>query len=126
METQTITASELRASLRQFTGTEHYYEHRGVGRTMIYLTDGCKYLAEKAQCYWLFDLILSYQHRKDISNTQVQVWILKKQEDKTWTVHCTDGNFTVLARQDIQYSDFPLDEIKIYLEDGVALLPSEH
>ncbi len=125
METKTITPGQLKASLAQFTGTEHYYQHKSIGSSIL-LTDGCKYLAENAQCYWLFDLIMSYQHRKDIKQARLQVWILKKQDDITWIVHCTDGNHTVLARQDITYSDFPLDEITIWFADSVAMLPSEY
>ncbi len=126
METVTMSAGVLKAALRNFTGTEAYHQHRSLGKCSILLTDGCHYLAEKAQCYWLVDLIMSYQHRKDIADTLLQVWILKKQEDNTWTVHCTDGNYTVLARQDIEHSDFPLDEIKLWYADSVLMLPSEY
>lgn len=125
-KTKTITPGQLRASLAQFTGTEHYYQHIALGKGSILLTDGCKYLAETAQCYWLFDLIMSYQHRKDIRDLRLQVWVLRKHEDKIWTVHCTDGNHKVFARQEISYSDFPLDEITIWFADSVAMLPSEY
>ena len=126
METVTMSAVELKVALRNFTGTEHYHQHRTEDGKSMLLTDGVKYLAEQAQCYWLLDMVQSYQIRKDIADTLLQVWILKKHGECDWTLHCTDGNYTVLARQDIQYSDFPLDEIKLYFSDLVLMLVSEY
>src|ERR1035438_5228158 len=110
METKFIAPQRLREALGQFIGTEHYYQHHSAGKASILLTDGCKYLAEQAGCYWLFDIISSYQGRTEIRNTPLQVWILKKQGND-WIVTCEDGNHNQLAKQDIPFSDFPLDEI---------------
>ena len=47
-----------------------------------------------------------------------------------WVLRLEDGNDGLLADQLIEFSDFPLDEITLYVEyDGtnhVILLPSEH
>ncbi len=43
--------------LNQFTGTECYYAYL-VG---LKLTDGVKFMADKAGAYWLLDIIASYQ-----------------------------------------------------------------
>jgi hypothetical protein len=39
--------------LSQFTGTERYYR---ISRRHL-LTDGAKYLAEQASCFWMMDAI---------------------------------------------------------------------
>ena len=47
------------AQLSHFTGTEKYYR---ISRRHL-LTDGTKYLAKEAECFWLMDAIAS--HRRD-------------------------------------------------------------
>ena len=125
MET-TITDSNVNLlhELSQFTGTEEYYEH-SIGRMRLLLTDGCHFVRERFQAYWLFDVVLSHQTSKRVRDEVFQVWKLKRFR-KRWIINCTDGNGKLLAKQIIEYSDFPLDEITIWIEDGVALLPSEH
>ena len=44
------------STLKQFTGTERYYR---ISRRHL-LTDGTKYLAENAECFWMMDAIASH------------------------------------------------------------------
>jgi len=37
-----------------------------------------------------------------------------------------DTDSPILAKQEIEYTDFPLDEIKMYCENRVIFLPSEY
>jgi len=92
----------------------------------LQLTDGCEFVRQASGegAYWLFDIILSWQYK--LHQHGFQVWKLKQMENSSWIIQCTDGNDKVLASQDIQYSDFPIDSIDIWLVDGVALLPSEY
>jgi hypothetical protein len=88
--------------LDQFIGTTGY--HR-VSRTAV-LTDGARYLAERAHCYWLMDVIVSYLVELDI------------------------GNGYVHATQEIPFTDFPLRAARLYAnwngDDWVLMLPSEY
>jgi hypothetical protein len=111
--------------LRYFTGTENYYLHQ-VGPLQLYLTDGCKYVAEEAAAYWIFDIILSYQLYPRFRNASFQHWELRKLEAGEGTITADDGNGTTLARQKISYSDFPLCVISFYLVAGVCMLKSEY
>ena len=122
METTVV---DFKANLGEFTGTFQYHEHR-LGNLNINLTDGCDYVRKEAKAYWLFDAILSHQITNMISNHSFQVWRLKQQTSKTWKLSCEDGNKKVLVVQDIEYSEFPIHEITIWLIDGVALLPTEY
>ncbi|CAA9302355.1 hypothetical protein AVDCRST_MAG94-444 [uncultured Leptolyngbya sp.] len=58
-------AAEIQAALSRFHGCETFYRY-WTGR-LIY-TEGVKYLADTAHCYWLIDAIASHQPkcRKDM------------------------------------------------------------
>jgi hypothetical protein len=118
------TAEELIADLEQFTGSEVVNRHwLGVLR----YTEGVKYLAEKAQCYWLLDAIGSYQQQLQ-SNAQLrdfQVWRLIV-IGKSATLICEEDSDKEVLRQRIPYTDFPLPEITLYLAQKVLMLPSEN
>ena len=123
MSAETITRETLEADLAQFCGSETVYKH-WLG--LIY-TDGVKYLAEKAGAYWLIDLVASHQRGK-LRQEPFQVWTLtvnlKKQ---TARAECrADSDTPILKAQNIEYTDFPLPSIKLWLVDGVLMLPSEY
>src|SRR5450759_5347845 len=123
METITI-----REELKMFRGTSDYHKHLFPGKSPILITDGCKYVRDECKVYWLFDAILRYQCEKILRDIKFQVWELKRLKvDLSWQLTCREDTGTKpLIRQTIEFSDFPLDYIKIWLIDKVALLPSEY
>lgn len=126
MTKEPIKPEEFEADLEQFTGTDHYYKYMG----NVVLTDGTKYLAERAGAFWLMDIVSSFQAAKKVACEHFQSWNLAVKEDKTATVTADDGNGNVIARQKIPYTDFPLRSQRLYLvNDGryrVLMLPSEY
>jgi hypothetical protein len=59
--------------LAQFTGTDHWYRH-GINRRVL-LTDGAKYMAERAGAHWLLDEIALIQPvDKRVATEAFQVW----------------------------------------------------
>jgi hypothetical protein len=125
METKKKTADELHDALECFVGTFAYHTHK-IGDLKLLLTDGCDYIRREAESYWLFDSILAYQMDKTVRGLYHQVWRLMKQSDDTWQLTSEDGNNNLIVAQKIQFSDFPLPEITIWIIDGVAMLPSEY
>lgn len=118
-------ADDLKTQLAQFTGTEHY--HRMYSN--LYLTDGARFLAERAECFWLFDLYWS--HIMSISPRDKEFTVLKLcVEGQRASAVIEDGNGNALAGQEISYTDFPLPSITLYCcwfgEGWVAMLPSEY
>ena len=107
--------------LNQFTGSEFIYKHWS-GR--LQYTDGIRYLAGEAKAYWLIDAIASYQDGK--LPDDFQLWELIVQNDKAVLTCRADSNLPALVTQNIEFTDFPLQSIKLYVESGVLLLPSEH
>jgi hypothetical protein len=119
MTNTTLTADDL----AQFTGTEGWHRH-GLVRNVLY-TDGVKFVAERAAAYWLLDKVATLQLEGRVRAEPFQVWRLKVQGSAA-TLTCDDGNDNVIHCEQIDYTDFPLDEIAFYFEGDVILLPSEH
>ena len=109
------TASEIQSALNQFCGTENWYKWSVLFPNVV-LTEGAKYLADVADCYWLMDAIASYQPecKKDEMLRDFQVWTLKVNPDKTATLICERDRGNVAFKQELEYTDFPLKEIKMY------------
>jgi hypothetical protein len=119
----TTTLSEQ--NLRQFTGSETWYRHALVPNVVY--TDGAKYVAEEGGGYWLLDTIaFSQRYEKAVAAEAFQVWTLKVREDRTASLVCSDGNDNVVYKQDIPFTDFPLDEITLWFADNTIFLPSEY
>lgn len=110
--------------LSQFTGTEHYYR---ISRRHL-LTEGTKYLAEHAQCFWMMDAIAS--HLMEIGTADWFIVIKTSVQDTRAIMVYEDGNGREHARQEIPYTDLPLTEITLYAcwdsEHWILMLPSEY
>jgi hypothetical protein len=121
---QTVEPVLTENDLAQFIGTEHHYKHPLSGLTY---TDGVQYLAQKGKAYWLIDVVASYQGKLRRKGIPFQVWTLTAKDKHNAVLVCReDSNTPVIIRQVIGYTDFPLDEIKLYLTDNVLMLPSEY
>ncbi|ALB42204.1 MULTISPECIES: DUF6876 family protein [Nostocales] len=141
-----ISATKLIQDLANFTGSEQYYLHWS---KVLKYTTGVKYLAEKAQAYWLIDAIASHQTKRLLSNENLryfQLWLLtvtnteNQLPQKYGFINPNPNHKAVLTcwedtpvervkpviRQDIEFTDFPLTEMKLYVENSILLLPSEH
>jgi len=106
-------------SLRHHNGTEHYYNYkRG-----LKLTDGSRELAEKFECFWLLDVIMSHQNQ--VRNEEFQQWKLEKKPNDKAIVTCDDGNNRLILTQTISYTDFAADSATLWVENSVIMLPSE-
>ena len=94
------------------------------------ITDGVKVMAEMCNAFWLIVAVMSWQSNKNVSKEPFQVWTLIVGSGKFpdgGVLICDDGNHRELARQEIDYTDFPLAEgIKLFFSDGILLLPSEY
>lgn len=129
-----MSPQELESNLAHFSGTEEYHRTSLFSKSIVH-TDGVQYLAEKAGAFWLLDAIVSHMPKRKLRREPFQVWTLKKAKlAESWTLKATDGDKgagpVTLVTQRIPYSDFPLEEIKLYVEWGgsnywVIMLPSE-
>lgn len=125
------------ADLQQFTGSESFFRHP-LNRKVIY-TEGVQYLAKNAGAYWLIDAIASHfgseAHRNaaasDLRIDYLHFWTLCRNDNGGATlVAKADSPEDPFIQQDIEFTDFPLDKIDIWVGfDGqhwTLYLPSEH
>jgi hypothetical protein len=117
-------ANALYAELNQFTGSTEFYRHWLKG---FRYTEGVRFLAEHARCYWLIDLIASLQVRalKDAWLREFQLWELFV-KDGSAILACSRDSDDVAFRQTIEATDFPIAYVHLYVDGGVLMLPSEH
>ena len=132
----------LEFDLRQFTGTTGYFRPQPRLFPRFVLTDGARYLAEKAEAFWLFDAIASLQLYPKIRNhlklRELQFWRLEVAEDKSAVLSVEWDKDLVVYSQALEYTDFPLKSLLLYVaptviavDSGdlmvkVCYLPSEH
>lgn len=118
------TKSQLLNQMSYFIGTQYYYPLW----PKVLLTDGTKYLADAAACYWLMDAIASHIQRLPFSECFCSCKLTKNASGATLVID--DGNGSVLATQRIPYTDFALDQIHLYAcysdERWVIMLTGEH
>ena len=112
------------AILKQFTGADRYYK---ISKRHL-LTEGTKFLAEKAKCFWMMDAIAS--HLMELGTADWFVVVNSTVEKSTALMVYEDGNGHEHARQEIPYTDFPFAQITLYAcwdgEHWVIMLPSEY
>lgn len=120
-----INEDELLSNLKQFSGSDQLAR---LTRTVL-LTEGARYLAEAAECFWLFDVYASHLGRVD-NNKNGFTCLKLTQTNRIASVSIEDGNYRVLAKQKIEYTDFPLPAITLYGcwagEFWVLMLTSEY
>jgi hypothetical protein len=119
----------IEQELRNFTGTENYHRYSGLFKTLI-LTDGAKYLAEKAGAFWFMDiigLILPEIHAEGFAICKIK----KTGDSALFTAD--DGNGNIIYRRNISFTDAPFD-FKVFVQPTVVggapytvvMLPSEY
>ena len=116
------------SDLSQFIGTEGYHYQPLHPKGFVY-TDGIKYLAQEAEAYWLLDLIAFYQEDERIKSDEalqsIQFWKLSVNDNAGVLICERDANDVVLTHE-LNYTDFPLDAITLYVCNKVLMLPSEY
>jgi hypothetical protein len=117
---------ELRRSLAGFSGTERYYRtHPGV-----LATDGAKYLAKQAGAYWLLDIIWSVLPKVTDEFAVLELEVDVKTRRAVVLIHDGREPKTIFHRQEVTYTDFPLEGVKLYIQQNggerVLMLPSEY
>ena len=121
-------------NLGQFIGTENYWTNP---MYPFKYTDGVKYVAENGQAYWLLDAIASWQLeskvKRDKALGEYQFWTLTVGDDRSAILTCERDKGDVVVEQEIPFTDFPLQKLRLYLvgmnwyrDGGVLMLPSEY
>jgi hypothetical protein len=119
-----LSKTQLLNHLEQFYGTQYYYPLW----PKVFLTDGVQFLAQEAACYWLMDAIAS--HLSEIGTDDWFVQVRMTVDGNRATMIYEDGSGSEHARQEIPYTDFPMQAISLYAcwdgEHWVIMLPGEY
>jgi hypothetical protein len=115
---------EILDTLAQANETECYHQFSPFPGFPV-ITDGVLAMAMMTGGFWLLDLVGSYQGNRKLDKN-FQVWKLKVNLENQTAVVRGYNDTKLIVTQKIPYTDFPLDEIKLYLMDGIILLPGEY
>ena len=101
---------EIQINIAQSRGTEKYIKS-SIWPHLVF-TDGINQLRQDADCFWLVDAIASHQREEEF-----QVWRLEVDKEKKTAVLTMkeDTGQPELVRQEIPYTDFPLESIEFYV-----------
>ena len=95
-------------------------------------TEGVKYLAEQAQCHWLVtDTAVVCKSLKNKSNFIVILFkrnstSVQERTHKEAKITYANGNGIILYEQEYEFTDFPLDELRLFFVDDMLMLPNEY
>jgi hypothetical protein len=124
MTTDSPEMSALKHHLSGFIGTECYHQ---LSLVPIRCTDGVYALAERAQAYWLVDVIASYQLDPKFRKMPFQVWEISVDANKYAVVLMRqDSGKKPEVEQVVPYTSFPAGKFEFFLQHGVLMLPSEY
>ncbi len=120
----------IKLALRQFTGSGTFTRYSPLFPQVV-LTEGAEYLADECGAYWLMDVIASHTPSVPKDETFTIAQLTVNPMNKAFFTLADDSPATkIYANQSISYTDFPLDEIKLYViregDEWVILLPSEY
>lgn len=125
--------------LGHFIGTEQYWKYALMPKFTY--TDGVRHIAQEAGAYWLLDVIFSHvmeiYRSQAIDDDNKRLLVCKLRRHSYEGMHdqvkgngarftIEDGNYNTLATQEIEFTDFPAMTCDVWVQNGVALLPSEY
>lgn len=130
--------AEIERNMAHAIGTERYIKHNS---GLLVFTDGVNQLRQDADAFWLVDAITS--HQIDHRDKRFQCWELVVNKDHSAVLTMKeDTGQPELVKQEIPYTNFPLENIKFYVQEGgysnwngtsenwttclVLMLPSEY
>ena len=121
--------NEIKEGLRHFHGTEMFFQIP-ILRTRF--TNGIKYLAEVANCYWLITdtsviakslmeksqfITIDFKRLTDIEREKFGCEAI---------ITYGDGNDLIFEKHRYNVTDFPLDELRLYFVNNTLMLPTEY
>ena len=126
MKTQ---VNKIKTELQQFIGSETFYKIPLIGTRF---TDGIKYLADTAECFWLVTdasvIAKSLMNKSYFVTVDFKRLSEKEREESQCEalINYSDGNGHIFETHKYHVTDFPLDELRLFFIDGTLMLPSEY
>lgn len=119
-----MTCTLTHSDIAGFTGTEQYFKHPLFSGPVY--TDGVQYIGANG-CGWLLDMILAnIVHNPKLMGQDFIAITMTLMDDKSAVVSFEDGDYGKLHRENVEYTDCTLNEIKFFFTNGVLMLASEY
>ena len=121
--------NKIKEGLQNFHGSETIFQ---IPLTRTRYTNGIKYLASVADCYWLITdasviaknlMDKSYFITIDFKRLSLEEQVAMGHEA---VIIYGDGNDNVLEKHKYNFTDFPLDELRLFFVDNTLMLPNEY
>ena len=121
--------NEIKEGLQHFHGSEMLYQ---IPLIRTRFTNGLKYLANVAECFWLITDVSVIA--KSLLNRSHFITIDFKrlsEDEQDFTgyeaeIIYSDGNGNIFEIHRYNFTDFPLDELRLYFVDNTLMLTSEY
>ncbi|MFS4467492.1 DUF6876 family protein [Maribacter sp. 2210JD10-5] len=121
--------NEIKEGLKGFGGTNFFYQ---IPLIRTRFTDGLKYLADVAECFWLITdtsvIAKSLMNRSSFITIDFKRFSEEKQDFLGYEVEIvySDGDGNVFEKHRYNDTDFPLEELRLFFTDDTLMLPSEY
>ncbi|SHG48006.1 hypothetical protein SAMN05444483_11352 [Salegentibacter echinorum] len=121
--------NEIKEGLQHFHGSETLFQIPLLGTRY---TNGLKYLAEAAQCFWLITdasvIAKSLIKRSEFITVDFKRLSEMEQNAKGYEAEIiySDGNDNILGQHRYRVTDFPLDKLRLFFVNNTLMLPSEY
>jgi hypothetical protein len=121
MNTDNLTSENLGG----FFGSEGLFYNR-LFPSLKY-TDGVKFVSDNGAAWLIVDIITHLLMTRKVAQEEfVAITLTVDLKEKKAKLVFTDGNENVLARQNYDYTNFPLPSITFFATDRVLMLASEY
>ena len=120
---------KIKAELQHFCGTEMFFKIPLIGTCF---TDGLKYLAKEAECYWLITDVSVIAKSLSKKSSFITIDFKRLSEKERLENQCeaiinySDGNGNIYETHRYIVTDFLLDELRLFFVDNTLMLPSEY
>ena len=121
--------NEIKEGLQHFHGSEMLYQ---IPLIRTRFTNGLKYLANVAECFWLITdtsiIAKSLLNRSHFITIDFKRLSEEKQDYTGYEAEIiySDGNGNIFEIHRYNFTDFPLDELRLYFVDNTLMLTSEY
>lgn len=107
-----MTPDQIEECLRNFTGSEEWVQYSPTLFPTVVLTDGARFVAQECGAFWLMDTISS--HLPKVNDHFAVITLSRTGTQAVLTIADDDPASVIYAKQEFEYTDFPLDGIKMY------------
>ncbi len=121
--------NKIKEELQYFSGTETFFKIPLIGTRF---TDGIKYLANVAECFWLITdasvIAKSLANKNHFITIDFKRLSKKEREEEQCEaiINYSDGNGNIYETHRYNITDFPLDELRLFFVDNTLMLPGEY